>query len=75
MEHDNELPLGNENLAVREPIAVHLNQGWNSVLLKLPIGEFNTPEVRLVKWMFAATFTTPDGREAAKNIRYSVDKK
>jgi len=75
MEHDNELPLGNENLAVRQPIQVTLNEGWNKVLLKLPVGEFNTPEVRLVKWMFAATFTTPDGREAAHGIRYSVEKR
>ena len=74
MQHDNELPLGNENLAVREPISVTLHQGWNSVLLKLPVGQFNTPEVRLVKWMFAATFTTLDGSAAAPGIRYSVDK-
>ena len=75
MEHNNEIPLGNENLAVRQPIPVRLHKGWNSLLLKLPVGQFNTPQVRLVKWMFAATFTTPDGREAARGIRYSVEKR
>ena len=74
MEHDNELPLGNENLAVRQPIPVTLQKGWNTLLLKLPVGPFNTPEVRLVKWMFAATLTTLDGREAAHGIRYAVQK-
>ena len=75
MEHDNELPLGNENLAVRQPIPITLQKGWNSLLLKLPVGQFNTPEVRLVKWMFAATLTTPDGREAAHGLRYAVEKR
>lgn len=75
MEHNNEIPLGNENLAVRRPLLVQLHKGWNTLLLKLPVGQFNTPQVRLVKWMFAATFTTPDGREAARGIRYSVEKR
>lgn len=73
MVHDNELPLGNENIAVRNPIPVSLHQGWNNLLLKLPVGDFNTPEVRLVKWMFAATFTTLDGTSAASDIRYCTE--
>ena len=48
----NEIALGNENCVARPPIAVHLNKGWNKVFLKLPVGKFNMPEVRLVKWMF-----------------------
>ena len=35
-----EIPLGNENFAMRPPIPVTLKKGWNKILLKLPIGEF-----------------------------------
>lgn len=48
----NVTPLGNENCVVRPPIAVTLHKSWNKVFLKLPVGRFSTPEVRLVKWMF-----------------------
>ncbi len=44
---------------------VLLRKGWNTVLVKLPVGAFSTPETRLVKWMFTCAFTTPDGRSAA----------
>ena len=70
----NEIPLGNENMAVRPPIMVNLNKGWNKLLLKLPVGKFTTLEVRLVKWMFAAVFVTPDGEKAVDNLIYSPDK-
>ena len=46
-----------------------LEKGWNTVLIKLPVGEFTTPQARLVKWMFTCAFTTPDGRAAAP-LRY-----
>lgn len=71
----NEIPLGNENCVARPPIPVHLNKGWNKVFLKLPVGKFSTPEVRLVKWMFTVVFVTPDGEKAAEGLRYSPDKK
>lgn len=71
----NETPLGNENCVVRPPIPVRLNKGWNKVLLKLPVGKFTTPEVRLVKWMFTAVFVTPDGERAVDGLVYSPDKK
>ena len=48
---------------------VRLEKGWNTVLIKLPVGEFTTPQARLVKWMFTCAFTTPDGRRAAP-LRY-----
>jgi len=48
-----------------------LQKGWNRLLLKLPIGTFTSPEVRLVKWMFTAVFVTPDGTEALEDIIYS----
>ena len=49
---------------------VSLRKGWNTVLVKLPVGAFSTPETRLVKWMFTCAFTTPDGRSAA-SVKYS----
>ncbi len=69
----NENPLGNENMTSREPIKVNLKKGWNDVMIKLPVGKFSTPETRLVKWMFSALFTTPDGKEALPGIEYSAD--
>jgi len=66
--------LGNENCVARPPIAVHLNKGWNKVFLKLPVGKFNMPEVRLVKWMFTTVFVTPDGENAVDGLIYSPDK-
>lgn len=59
-ERSNEISLGNENFAAREPLEVPLKQGWNDVLIKLPVGEFRTHETRLVKWMFTFVFTDSD---------------
>lgn len=70
----NEIALGNENFEVREPLPIQLKKGWNKVLLKLPVGEFTTHEVRLVKWMFTAVFVTPDGLCGVNNLVYSPDK-
>lgn len=72
-ERSNEISLGNENMAVRPPLKVKLNKGWNDVMLKLPIGKFSTPETRLAKWMFTFVFTTPDGSEAAPGLIYSTE--
>ncbi len=73
-ELSNEIPLGNENFEARPPIPVILEKGWNKVLLKLPVGAFTTPEVRLVKWMFTFVFVTPDGEKAVDGLIYSPDK-
>lgn len=70
----NELPLGNENFEARTPLQVSLNKGWNKVLLKLPVGSFTTPEVRLVKWMYTFVFVTPDGKKEVDGLIYSPDK-
>lgn len=70
-----EIPLGNENCVVRPPVPVVLQRGWNKVLLKLPVGKFSTPEVRLVKWMFTAVFVTPDGSKAVDGLIYSPEKR
>ena len=69
---DNEIPLGNENFTARPPLKVHLNKGWNKVLLKLPVGEFKT---HLVKWMFTTVFVTLDGERAVDGLVYSPEKK
>jgi hypothetical protein len=71
----NEIPLGNENFAVRPPIPVTLKKGWNKIVLKLPIGEFSTKEVRLQKWMFTCVFVTLDGMDEVKGLIYNPDKK
>ncbi len=70
-ELSNEIALGNENLEVRPPTQIHLNKGWNKVLLKLPVGEFRDPKVRLVKWMFTATIVTPCGNDSVEGLIYS----
>lgn len=69
----NETALGNENAVARPPLPVRLEKGWNKVLLKLPVGKFKMEETRLVKWMFAAVFVTPDGAHAA-DLVYSPEK-
>ena len=65
-------PFGNANAVGRAPVPVTLKKGWNTILIKLPVGAFSTPETRLVKWMFTCALTTPDGRKAA-DITYSTD--
>lgn len=74
-EKSNETALGNENCVVRPPLRVHLNKGWNKVLIKLPIGKFSLPETRLVKWMFTTVFVTPDGEKAVEGLVYSPEKR
>ena len=73
-ENTNEITLKNENFIANDPIRVQLNKGWNKVLLKLPIGKFSTPEVRLQKWMFTFVFVTPDGKDAMPDLVYSPSK-
>lgn len=71
----NEIALGNENCVARPPLQVHLNKGWNKVFLKLPVGKFQSPQIRLVKWMFTTVFVTTDGEKAVDGLVYSPDKK
>ena len=73
-ELSNEIPLGNENCVVRDPIPVKLNKGWNKVFIKLPISKFSSREVRLKKWMFTCAFVTLDGENAVEGLIYSPDK-
>lgn len=73
-ERDNEIPLQNENFTARPPIKVSLKKGWNKVLLKLPVGKFTTPEIRLVKWGFTCVFVTPDGKNELSELIYNPNK-
>jgi hypothetical protein len=66
--------LMNENSFSRPPIQISLKKGWNKILLKLPVGSFSTPQVRLVKWMFSFVFVTLGGNDAIRSIIYSPDK-
>ena len=74
-EKSNETALGNENSVVRPPVRVRLRKGWNHVFLKLPVGRFTTPEVRLVKWMFTVAFVTLDGEQALEGLIFSPEPK
>ncbi len=71
---DNETVLGNENFETRPPVEVVLKKGWNKVMWKLPVGNFTTDEVRLVKWMFTTVFVTLDGRQAVGSLIYDPDR-
>lgn len=70
-----ETPLANENFEVRPPLAVNLKQGWNKVLIKLPVGNFSIPQVRLLKWMFTFAPVSPDGSAPVEGLVWSPDKK
>lgn len=67
------IPLTNENLAARPPIELCLQRGWNEVLVKLPVAEFSTPEVRLQKWGFTFALVDSAGR-SVDNIVWSPDR-
>jgi len=62
-EKSNEIDLKNENWTSRPAIAVNLKEGSNNVLLKLPVGQFETEELRLVKWMFNFNLVGENGKE------------
>lgn len=69
-----EAPLLDESYEMRPPILVRLKKGWNTILLKLPVGEFTSRHTRLVKWMFTAGLVEKvDGRwEAMEGVEYSA---
>lgn len=71
---DRETTYANENLWSRPPVSINLIKGWNSLVIKLPVGSFSTPETRLVKWMFTAMIVTPDGKEKPSGLVYSPDR-
>lgn len=48
-----EAPLEDESFYYREPVAIQVKAGWNKVLVKLPIGNFEKNDWQTPpKWMF-----------------------
>jgi lysophospholipase L1-like esterase len=53
---NSELPLADEGYEYRTPTTIFLKKGWNTVLIKTPVGSFKGKDWQNpVKWMF--TFT------------------
>lgn len=58
---NSEVPYVDENYYFRKPTEVRLKKGWNTILIKLPIGKFNSGIwYAPVKWMFTAVFIEHD---------------
>jgi hypothetical protein len=68
-----ETPYSNEPYENRPPLTVTLHRGWNKVLIKLPVGQFSTPDYRLVKWLFTCVFVhkSETGYETAEELLFS----
>lgn len=47
-----EIPLFGEGYVYREPAKIFLQKGWNTILLKAPVGIFKGEWQNPVKWMF-----------------------
>lgn len=53
MPGDLEKPLTDEGYEYRKPTKVFLKKGWNTILIKAPVGSFEAPKWNNpVKWMF-----------------------
>lgn len=63
-----EEPLIDELYAVRAPTPVHLNAGWNKILIKAPVGGDAT------KWMCTAVLVSWDGDKvrALNDVKYAT---
>lgn len=56
-----EIPLIDEGYEYRKPAVIPLKKGWNTVLVKLPVGSFKgTDWQNPVKWMFTFVETDDD---------------
>lgn len=64
--------LTNENFTARQPVALHLNKGWNKVFMKLP--HVNTGGTSRDKWQFTFVLTDLEGCNAVDGLIYSPDK-
>jgi hypothetical protein len=50
---NSELPLADEGYEYRMPTIITLKKGWNTVLIKAPVGSFKGKDWQNpVKWMF-----------------------
>lgn len=63
--------LKNENLTARQPVALHLEKGWNKVFMKLP--HANSGGTKRDKWQFTFVITDTEGRNAVDGLVYSPD--
>jgi len=63
-----EIPFSNEDYYYREPSKVHLQKGWNRILVKVPNSK------RSFKWMFTCIPVEWDGINAReiKELKYSI---
>ena len=60
-EGDLEIPYIDENYYSRKPTVVHLKKGWNTILVKAPVGKFNSGIwYSPIKWMFSAMIVEPE---------------
>lgn len=66
------LGLTNENLTAREPVRIHLREGWNRVFLKLPHADKGG--TMRDKWQFTFVVTDITGRNALPGIIYSPER-
>ncbi|MGF7230107.1 family 20 glycosylhydrolase [Arachidicoccus sp.] len=67
---NSEIPYVDENYYFRKPTVVHLQKGWNKILLKMPIGKFESGIwYAPFKWMFTAVFVQPE--QGSKNMQVS----
>lgn len=49
---NSEIPLFDEGYEYREPTKIFLQKGWNTILIKAPVGSFKGESQNPVKWMF-----------------------
>lgn len=64
--------LKNENFTARDVVALHLNEGWNKVFMKLP--HVNSGGTKRDKWQFTFVITDTEGNNAVDGLVYSPDK-
>lgn len=64
--------LKNENFTAREPVKIHLKEGWNKVFLKLP--HASSGGTGRDKWQFTFAITDPEGKDALEGLVYSPNK-
>lgn len=58
---DAEIPYADENYYSRIPTPIKLKKGWNEVLVKVPVGSFNSGIwYSPIKWMFSAMIIESD---------------
>ena len=74
---DNEVIYTNEPYENRPPLPIPLKKGWNKVLVKVPVGSFQTADSQLVKWMFSFVLVKSNGLnyDVADGLIFSPDKR